>query len=93
MFIKPLDTVELEKLAVRKLKMSAKTTMAIAEKLYNKGFISYPRFAIMSSLNTDVGVFRTETNIFAKDIDLASLIHAHTVADDWGEFATMVRFF
>uniref|UniRef100_A0A914S599 DNA topoisomerase n=1 Tax=Parascaris equorum TaxID=6256 RepID=A0A914S599_PAREQ len=32
-----LDTVELEKLAVRKLHMSAKDAMAVAEKLYSRG--------------------------------------------------------
>lgn len=51
----PLDTVEMEKLSSRKLKISAKETMTIAEKLYTKGIISYPR---------------TETNQFSKDIDL-----------------------
>lgn len=50
-----LDTVEMEKLGSRKLKMSAKETLNIAEKLYTKGFISYPR---------------TETNIFSKEMDL-----------------------
>lgn len=51
----PLDTIELEKLGSRKLKMSAKEVMTIAEKLYTKGIISYPR---------------TETNMFSKEIDL-----------------------
>lgn len=51
----PMDTIELEKLGSRKLKMSAKQTMTVAEKLYTKGFISYPR---------------TETNMFSKEIDL-----------------------
>lgn len=32
-----LDTIELEKLAVRKLHMSAKDAMAVAEKLYSRG--------------------------------------------------------
>lgn len=50
-----MDTIELEKLGSRKLKLSAKETMTIAEKLYNQGIISYPR---------------TETNIFSKEIDL-----------------------
>ncbi|ETN72630.1 hypothetical protein NECAME_18752, partial [Necator americanus] len=45
-----LDTVELEKLAVRKLKMSAKRAMDVAEKLYNKGYISYPRYDVDYSL-------------------------------------------
>lgn len=50
-----MDTIELEKLGSRKLKLSAKETMTIAEKLYSNGIISYPR---------------TETNIYSKDIDL-----------------------
>ena len=50
-----MDTVELEKLGSRKLKLPAKEVMTIAEKLYTKGIISYPR---------------TETNMFSKEIDL-----------------------
>ncbi len=49
----PLDTIELEKSASRKLRINAKETMKIAENLYTKGFISYPR---------------TETNIFPKGL-------------------------
>lgn len=55
----PMDTVELEKLASRKLRISAKETMQIAEKLYTSGYISYPR---------------TETNIFPKEMDLKPLV-------------------
>ena len=50
---------EMEKLASRKLRISAKETMKIAEKLYTQGFISYPR---------------TETNIFPKELDLRPLV-------------------
>ena len=39
----PLDTVELEKLASRKLRISANETIRVAEKLYNQGIIGYPR--------------------------------------------------
>ncbi|UYV73675.1 TOP3A [Cordylochernes scorpioides] len=71
----PLDTVEFEKLASRKLRMTAKNAMAIAEKLYTKGFISYPR---------------TETNIFPKELDLNALVQ-HQVNDSrWGPFAQRV---
>jgi DNA topoisomerase-3 len=49
----PLTTVELQKLASRKLKFSATDTMSIAESLYNQGYVSYPR----------TGLFRYETNI------------------------------
>ncbi|XP_037958363.1 DNA topoisomerase 3-alpha [Teleopsis dalmanni] len=71
----PMDTVEMEKLGSRKLKLSAKETMTIAEKLYTKGIISYPR---------------TETNIFSKEIDLRSLVEQQTSHDNWGSFAQRV---
>ncbi|RUS69493.1 hypothetical protein EGW08_022747 [Elysia chlorotica] len=70
-----LDTVELEKLASRKLKINAKETMKIAEKLYTQGLISYPR---------------TETNIFPKEMDLVSLVEAQTQDPEWGGFAQQV---
>uniref|UniRef100_A0A2K6WF35 DNA topoisomerase n=1 Tax=Onchocerca volvulus TaxID=6282 RepID=A0A2K6WF35_ONCVO len=70
-----LDTVELEKLAVRKLKFSAKETMLVAERLYNKGYISYPR---------------TETNKFSKDMDLNIYVQQQTVSGEWGDFAQEV---
>ncbi|XP_057632710.1 DNA topoisomerase 3-alpha [Chionomys nivalis] len=67
-----LDTVELEKLASRKLRINAKETMRIAEKLYTQGYISYPR---------------TETNIFPKDLNLAVLVEQQTQDPHWGAFA------
>uniref|UniRef100_A0AAV2KL87 DNA topoisomerase n=1 Tax=Knipowitschia caucasica TaxID=637954 RepID=A0AAV2KL87_KNICA len=71
----PLDTVELEKLASRKLKINAKETMKIAEKLYTQGFISYPR---------------TETNIFPATLALAPLVEQQTQSEAWGTFAQRV---
>ncbi|NXM23962.1 TOP3A topoisomerase, partial [Oxyruncus cristatus] len=71
----PLDTVELEKLASRKLKINAKETMTIAEKLYTKGFISYPR---------------TETNIFPKELNLSALVQQQTQDPNWGAFAQRI---
>ncbi|XP_063235537.1 DNA topoisomerase 3-alpha isoform X2 [Bacillus rossius redtenbacheri] len=68
----PLDTIELEKTASRKLKLNAKETMQIAERLYSQGYISYPR---------------TETNIFPKELNLRSLIELQTNDPNWGEFA------
>ncbi|NWZ46946.1 DNA topoisomerase 3-alpha [Haliaeetus albicilla] len=71
----PLDTVELEKLASRKLKINAKETMRIAEKLYTQGFISYPR---------------TETNIFPKELNLSTLVQQQTQDPNWGAFAQRI---
>ena len=67
----PMDTVELEKLAVRKLRLSAKETMKIAEKLYTSGYISYPR---------------TETNIFPKEINLKHVVESQLSDNRWGDF-------
>ncbi|KAF0306313.1 DNA topoisomerase 3-alpha [Amphibalanus amphitrite] len=68
----PLDTVELEKLASRKLRITAKETMKVAEKLYTQGLISYPR---------------TETNIFPKELALAPLVQQQVNDPNWGAFA------
>ncbi|XP_054565652.1 DNA topoisomerase 3-alpha isoform X2 [Eptesicus fuscus] len=70
-----LDTVELEKLASRKLRISAKETMRIAEKLYTQGYISYPR---------------TETNIFPRDLNLTALVEQQTPDPRWGPFAQSI---
>ncbi|XP_063361845.1 DNA topoisomerase 3-alpha [Cydia amplana] len=68
----PLDTVELEKSASRKLRINAKETMKLAEKLYTQGFISYPR---------------TETNEYPKEMNLAQLVGLQTGDPNWGGFA------
>ncbi|CAJ0565798.1 unnamed protein product, partial [Mesorhabditis spiculigera] len=70
-----LDTVEFEKLAVRKLHISAKTAMQVAEGLYSKGFISYPR---------------TETNKFPQNMGLTSLVQMHVDHAAWGAFAQKI---
>ena len=71
----PLDTVLLEKQCSRKLGLTAKETMAAAEKLYIAGYISYPR---------------TETNIFPKELQLGLLVAAQQHDNRWGEFAGQV---
>ncbi|XP_014248462.1 DNA topoisomerase 3-alpha [Cimex lectularius] len=71
----PLDTTEMEKIASRKLKINAKEALRIAEKLYTKGFISYPR---------------TETNIFPDSINLRNLVEIQTQDSRWGNFAQKV---
>lgn len=71
----PMDTVELEKTGSRKLKLSAKVIMTIAEKLYTQGLISYPR---------------TETNKFSNDVNLRPLVEMQVPNAEWGEFANRV---
>uniref|UniRef100_A0A0K0G0Q1 DNA topoisomerase n=1 Tax=Strongyloides venezuelensis TaxID=75913 RepID=A0A0K0G0Q1_STRVS len=67
-----MDTICLEKLAVRVLKMSAKKAMDMAEKLYSSGYISYPR---------------TETNIFPRNFNLPTLVENQKDDPNWGPFA------
>ncbi|CAI2732105.1 unnamed protein product [Schistosoma spindalis] len=66
---------ELEKLASRKLHMGARYAMQLAERLYNKGFISYPR---------------TETKIFPPDLDLKSLVRVQINDSRWSDFASRI---
>lgn len=69
----PLTTVELQKNGSRFLRMNSQTVMKIAEDLYTKGWISYPR---------------TETDQFDKDMDLRGLVQRQTQSPHWGQFAT-----
>ena len=68
----PLTTVELQKAATRLLRMTGQQAMTIAEGLYNKGFISYPR---------------TETDRFDKGMNLKALVQKQTPDERWGQFA------
>ncbi|PFH53711.1 hypothetical protein AMATHDRAFT_136850 [Amanita thiersii Skay4041] len=68
----PLTTVELQKAGSRLLRMAPKKVLDIAEKLYQQGFLSYPR---------------TETDQFDPQFDFHSLIQKQTVDPAWGEFA------
>ena len=71
----PLDTVEFEKLSSRKLQITAKQAMTIAEKLYTQGLISYPR---------------TETNLFPPSMDLVPLVQEQTQDGQWGDTARQI---
>ncbi|MCJ1313211.1 DNA topoisomerase [Agyrium rufum] len=68
----PLTTVELQKLGSRFLRLDSQRVMKVAEELYTKGFISYPR---------------TETDQFDKGIDLRALVGRHVQDPNWGPFA------
>ncbi|AMD21104.1 HEL177Wp [Eremothecium sinecaudum] len=68
----PLTTVELQKNCSKYLRMSAKQSLDAAEKLYQKGFISYPR---------------TETDSFSKQMDLQTLVQQQKEHQQWGSYA------
>ncbi|KAG8534179.1 uncharacterized protein KY384_001023 [Bacidia gigantensis] len=68
----PLTTVELQKLGSMFLRMNSSRVMHIAEELYNKGWISYPR---------------TETDQFDRGIDLKKLVEKQTQDRTWGPYA------
>ena len=68
----PLTTVELQKTGSRVLGLSSHRIMDVAEKLYQKGFISYPR---------------TETNQFPIEMDLRALVEKQVPDSRWGHYA------
>ena len=70
-----MDTILMERLASQKLRMSAKTAMQVAEKLYNRGFLSYPR---------------TETNIFPPSINLRPLVENHVGNPEYAPFCNRI---
>ena len=64
--------MELEKLASRKLRLTVKKVHTLAEKLYRRGLISYPR---------------TDTNKFPQEMDLSLLVETQRADGRWGGFA------
>jgi DNA topoisomerase-3 len=68
----PLTTVEMQKQGSRFLHLSAHQIMEHAEKLYQKGFVSYPR---------------TETDQFDPGMDLRALVAKQTTDEQWGPYA------
>ncbi|MCJ1342181.1 DNA topoisomerase [Peltigera leucophlebia] len=68
----PLTTVELQKLGSMFLRMDSQRVMKVAEDLYTKGWISYPR---------------TETDSFDKGIDLRRLVEKQVQDQAWGPYA------
>lgn len=65
----------MEKNISKKLRINAKETMKIAERLYTQGLISYPR---------------TETNIFPDNLNLRPLVEQQTSDNEWGQFAQRI---
>lgn len=71
----PLTTVLLQKDCSTYFKLSAKQTLDAAEKLYQAGFISYPR---------------TETDKFPGAMDMKSIISRQTQDSRWGDYANQL---
>ncbi|KAF7315785.1 DNA topoisomerase [Mycena indigotica] len=69
----PLTTVELQKAGSRLLKMTPKRVLEVAEKLYQRGLLSYPR---------------TETDQYDPAFDFMTLIEKQEQDGQWGNFAT-----
>lgn len=68
----PLTTVELQKCGSRYLRMDSHRVMQIAEALYTKGWISYPR---------------TETDQYDRGMNLQRLVQKQTQGGPWAQFA------
>ncbi|KAL4890751.1 DNA topoisomerase III alpha [Aspergillus ambiguus] len=68
----PLTTVDLQMMGSRYLRLDSQKIMKVAETLYTRGFISYPR---------------TETDQFDKGIDLKKLVEKQLPDSNWGQYA------
>ena len=68
----PLNTIEAQKLISRKLRISPAQSMQVMEKLYNRGFLSYPR---------------TETTKYNKTINLKQIVGSLENSPEFGDFA------
>eukprot|EP00919_Chromeraceae_sp_WS-2016_P050937 GHVR01120711.1.p1 GENE.GHVR01120711.1~~GHVR01120711.1.p1 ORF type:complete len:540 (-),score=90.66 GHVR01120711.1:42-1661(-) len=69
----PLSTVEMIKRASTLLRISSHRCMQVAEILYQRGFLSYPR---------------TETDQFTHTMDLRTLVDMHRGHSEWGAYAS-----
>ncbi|KAG8898319.1 DNA topoisomerase [Tulasnella sp. 403] len=72
----PLTTVELQKAGSRLLKMTPKKILDVAEKLYQEGYLSYPR---------------TETDQFDPQFDHNHFVSKQVVDPNWGAFAASLQ--
>lgn len=73
----PLRTVEFQKTCSSYYKLGSHKLMEIAEKLYNKGYISYPR---------------TETDAFSKNFGFKNIINKLKNDERFGEYASDFEF-
>ncbi|BAM40922.1 DNA topoisomerase III [Theileria orientalis strain Shintoku] len=68
----PLDTIEMNKDVSKFLRISSHKCMQLAEALYNKGYISYPR---------------TETNCFPSSINVKTIIRMLSTVQEFSGYA------
>ncbi|KAH8086160.1 DNA topoisomerase type I [Aureococcus anophagefferens] len=71
----PLSTLELQKRASRWLKLGSAETMEVAEALYQRGYVSYPR---------------TETELFRDTCDVRELVDRQRPDGRFGTFAAQL---
>jgi DNA topoisomerase III len=69
----PLNTVEMTKLVSSKLHIPSHRCMQIAESLYTKGVLSYPR---------------TETEVYHHSMDVRGLVNLQAAHSIWGQYCT-----
>lgn len=70
-----MTTTSMQMIASRKFQFAPAHSLAVAEGLYQKGLLSYPR---------------TETEIFPESMDLAALVREQILHPQWGGFAQQV---
>jgi DNA topoisomerase-3 len=68
-----LNTVKMLKVASKTYGMSAHETMRIAEHLYLRGFITYPR---------------TESTTYSENFNFNEILAQHAQHPDWGYYAS-----
>ncbi len=71
----PLNTVEMESRASRFLNIRPKHALDLAEELYRRGYISYPR---------------TETEIYSPALNLREILQSFRSHPDYGRFASSI---
>lgn len=70
-----MTTTSMQMIASRRFQFAPAHSLAVAEGLYQKGLLSYPR---------------TETEIFPESMDLAALVREQILHPQWGGFAQQV---
>lgn len=71
----PMNTIDFTRKATKILKIGGALAMEIAETLYQKGFISYPR---------------TETQIYPEKLNFFELINEQKKSENWGNYAQKI---